>query len=209
MESKAAKFIVENLFNGRIWFLIIGFSLIGYIGYLEYCEAKAEERIKNTAQVISFGGLFIGLFYTMITYEYNHRKHKNDTKHHRDLTSFNIATEWHKKPMVDYISVLSDFEKANQSVIKDEDSSAFQAVLENCKEEKVALFSMFNYFESISLGIKRNMLDEEFVKGFFKSQFTKYYNKYYFYIEFRRRSNNSPSAWKNFTDLANKWSNQN
>ena len=81
----------------------------------------------------------------------------------------------------------------------------FFNILENDEQARSALVSILNYFECISLGVIHVILDESFIKDYFKSIYRTYLNNYSFYIEHRRNVHNSPMAWINYTTLAEKW----
>ncbi|HEV8514235.1 MAG TPA: DUF4760 domain-containing protein [Cyclobacteriaceae bacterium] len=203
--EKVTKFLVENIFKGRFIFLIIG--VIGIYFIVKYVSEDQSVSRKDLVQVITGCALIIALFYTIITYEYNQRKFQYDVKNSRDILSFNISKEWHDPTLVGYSKTCHEFMRQCHKILKEVDANKLHEALEAPEngDQKMALLSIFNYFESISLGIKQGIMDEDFIKGFFKSVFTHYYNEYNFYILHRRVVKKNQRLWQNFTSLAQKW----
>lgn len=204
-KEKIVKFLVENAFKSRFWVLVVGLFLISYIAYK--VNQKHPNELRDTISVITGGCVILALFYSIISYEYNQRKFNHDIKTSRETLSFSIACEWYKPPTSDFMKTSIKFYKKHQNLIEQTNAKAFHDELEKeeNEESKAAIFGILNYFESIALGVKQNIMDEEFIKGFFGSVFATYYNDYLFYIEYRRKIKQNTKIWKNFTTLSNKW----
>lgn len=203
--EKIVKFIVENLFNLRFWILIAG--AVGIFFVAREVDSDGKSTIKDIIQAITGCSVIIALFYTIITYEYNQTKFKHDIKTSKDTLSFNIALEWHRPVMVDHLKTCAEFLQNNKTLIDQNKAHDFDLELEKKEhvDQKRALLSIFNYFECISLGVKRGIMDEEFTKGFFKSIFAQFLREYQFYIDYRRKKHANSGMWCNFTELACRW----
>lgn len=205
--ERRIKYVVNKFFKLRFFILLAGCVFIAWLAY--NVSTHKDSTTKDVVEVVTGGVIVLTLFYHMINYENDQTKFKHDVKLSREKLSFNIATEWHKEPMVNYMKILKEFLKKHEPLLKENDAKNFHDTIENENniEEKKALIAVFNYFESISLGVKQGIMDEEFVKGFFGSIFVQYCQEYSFYIEYRRRIKKNQRIWNNFTILANKWIN--
>jgi len=110
--------------------------------------------------------------------------------------------------IITYMSTITkyalDIEKFTSK--KDIDGFWNYLLLPENLEVRAAISSIFNYFESISLGIEKKLIDEEFVRQFFDSLFSDFYKEYGFYIDFRREKiDKDQEAWRRFTNFAVKW----
>jgi len=168
------------------------------------------EKLKNLATVLTCGSIIIAIFYSILNYEYTQIRFKHDKKTAKEILTFNIASEWHKDPMAENIKIASKFLKKCKPFVEESNAKRFHEEIENEQNEdsKKALLALFNYFESISLGVKQGIMDEDFIKGFFSTAFQQYFNQYSFYIEYRRKVRGNPKIWNNFTTLANNWLNK-
>jgi hypothetical protein len=203
--EQVIKFIVVNFFKRRFFILLLGIAGIALIAIKVYRNPTSST--KDIVEVVTGGVICLTLFYHMINYENDQMKFKHDVKIFREKLSFNIATEWHKIPMVDYMQTLKKFLKKCEPLLKENDAKMFHETIENEENEdqKKALIAVFNYFESISLGVKQDIMDEEFIRGFFGSIFAQYFQEYAFYIDYRRRIKKNANLWINFTNLASRW----
>lgn len=203
--EKSIRWIVRNFFKRRFFILLLGCAGIALIAI--NVSKDPTTTTKDLVQIVTGGVIVLTLFYHMINYENDQMKFKHDVKIFREKISFNIATEWHKIPMVDYMQTLKTFLKKCEPLLQENDAKTFHDTIENegNEEQKKALIAVFNYFESIALGVKQDIMDEEFIRGFFGSIFAQYYQEYAFYIEYRRRIKKNPRIWINFTNLAGRW----
>ena len=183
--------------------LIIGIILMGF--YLNY---RLNIPVDKVAPIVTGGFVIITLFFSALTYEYNSSKTQRETEYARRILTYNTAVEWHKPPIVTYMSTITkyalDIEKFTNK--KDIDGFWNYLLLPENLEVRAAISSIFNYFESISLGIEKKLIDEEFVRQFFDSLFSDFYKEYGFYIDFRREKiDKDQEAWRRFTNFAVKW----
>jgi hypothetical protein len=170
-----------------------------------YITSDPTEKFKNLATVLTGASIFIGIFYTIINYEHNHKKNITDISEKRKHNAFMAAFEWHKPNIVEHLKVTKEMYTANKSLIDESKSGEFYNKLEEDPKARAALVSIFNYLESIAIGCKHDIMDEKFVKDFFNTLFIEYFNDYGFYIEFRRKKTGSNDIWVNFTNLAEKF----
>jgi hypothetical protein len=204
IKDRLIKELLDNFFKIRYFFIICCLGFIIYIGlHLRHQNAP----FKDIVSVVTGCALSITLLYSILTYEHNQIKYKSESKNARDLLTFTTAVEWHRPPLVDYVISIYTFAEANKSCLEEKSAKKFHELLEHedNKEARKALVAIFNYMESISLGVKQELMDEHFIKGFFGSIFGKYYFEYHFYIEYRRSIRNNMRIWNNFTTLAERW----
>ena len=161
---------------------------------------RKDVSLSDPVSIITCGILLLTLLYTALAFEIGEIKAKN-------TISFNISCEWHKPVMTNYLEVERSFLKDFQQIANHHNAQQFYDELEKVEnvKAKTAISSIFNYFESISLGVNQGFLNEKFVKGFFQSLFKHYYIDYFFYIQYRRYRRNNDQIWINFTNLVGKW----
>lgn len=71
-------------------------------------------------------------------------------------------------------------------------------------DSRTSFIIIFNYLETISIGIEQEIMDEIFMKEFFKTIFKEYLSKYGTYLDYIRRVQ-SDRIYRNFTKMALKW----
>jgi len=207
--EKVVNWIIKAVFYYRIGLVLLALAFIGYLEYRYWNNLGNTDKVKNFVAILTGGSIVIGIFYSILNYEYSQIRFKHDSKTSRDVLSFNVANEWHKVNMVEAQKVAKKFLRKCQPLLLDNNAKKFHDELEDERNEnrKAALISIFNYFESLSLGVKQGIIDEQFIRGFFGSIFESYYNEYIFYIEYRRRVKKNAKIWIHFTQLAQKWIN--
>ena len=205
MREKLVRKIVDNIFIIRYWVVLILMAILIWFTYHVY--HKPGTQVRDVIAVFAGGSVLITIFYQLINYEYSQRKFKHDIKSSKDTLSFNVALEWHKEFMTSNVNTLYKFYKLNKTFLDDGAPRKFHEELEKEENEKFydALLSVFNFLETLCLGVKQGIMDEEFIKGFFNSLFIVQYNRYITYIEYRRREKQNPKIWVNFTTLSEKW----
>jgi hypothetical protein len=154
------------------------------------------------------GGLVaIGLFYTILAFEFNVKKSKQDRRSQLSQSTFSILSAWYNTPIVDYSKTISLFEKgANHKHLKNNIDAFLQWFDSDDKdaiELRRAIGGVFNYFEIICTGIKEQIIDEQFVKRYYEEVFNDYYNDWIGYINKRRGINGG--MFSEFTTLVENW----
>jgi hypothetical protein len=205
MKEKFVRNILEFAFNVRYWFLFL--LLIGLTWLTYHVYQLPNTQIKDVVTVFAGGAVVITIFYLFLNYEYTQRKFRHDIQSARDSHSFNIAMEWQKEYMMKCIMKVDDFYEKNKTLLEDGKNREFhdELVKPENNETYYALMTQVNFFESVSLAVKQSIMDEDFIKGFFRSIFISEYNKYKNYIDFRRQVKHNPKIWCNFTTLSEKW----
>jgi hypothetical protein len=108
--------------------------------------------------------------------------------------------------MNEYVKFLNRHQNKYIEYITNKDAEGLWSFLtldnDDSYDIRGALAAILNYFESISIGIEEELIDEVFVKRFFKTIFVNYKEKYEFYIKFRQSENeNAKDAWSHFIAL--------
>jgi hypothetical protein len=201
--ERLALMLLRKVFKLRFWVVFIGFVIMGILGYLEF--KVPHSTVKDVVSVVTGCGVIISLFYLAVTYEYNLKRFDHESKTAQNLLTFQTATEWYKEPMVTYMRDAQLFFTANNEFILCSDAKSFYDKLEEDEKAKAAIISILNFYESIAIAVNQNVMNEHFCKVFFGSIFADYYNKYLFYIEYRRKIKANRRIWNAYTKLACKW----
>lgn len=170
-------------------------------------DSPSPEKTKNLATILACGSIVIGIFYTVLNYEINYHKYKKDRMLAIKQTSFQIASDWHKDSIVRHLKTTKKIYEQYKHLIDENSSKEFSELLDSDEDIRAALISILNYLECIALGISEGILDEFFIREFFKGIFINYLNDYDFYIQYRRKKYNNANMWIKFTQLASKWRN--
>lgn len=199
---------INFIFFYRLIFVTAALLALSYVTYQVWQYSIPQDRYKNIALVFSFGSIIIGIFYSIINFEHNQIKYKNEKRSTRLVLSFNAASDWHKPSMVENLKITKQLYDTHKSLIDDNKGVDFFKILEENEDARSALVSIFNFFECISLGVGHGMLDEEFIKSYFTGVYRQYVSNYGFYISYRRNVHNTPLSWINYTNLAAKWASE-
>jgi len=190
--------------------IVILVMLLGL--YLNWCLNLPPDKV---APIVLGSLAVMTLFFTALTFEYNHEKNIKDSEKSKSILTYNTAVDWNKSPITDHIILLTEHQDLMNPIIEKQDADLFWLFLTDRSKSyslpiRSALAGILNYFEYVSLGIEKGLIDESFVREFFETIFLKYYDKYLFYINFRRAENElSSKAWANFTKFAEKWRSSN
>lgn len=198
---------VEFFFYYRLILVLSAIGAIIFFTIAGYRSSALEDRVKNMATVLTYGSIIIGIFYAILNYEINYYKYRKDRQLARKLSSFQVASEWHKDSIVRHLKLTKKIYERYRHLIDENKSREFSEIVDNDDEARASLLSIFNYLECVSLGIYEEIHDERFMFDFFRGVFASYLNDYEFYIQYRRKKYNNPKLWIKFTDLATKWRN--
>jgi Domain of unknown function (DUF4760) len=193
------------IFYYRLVFVLISLSIISFIIKDVYNSSNAGDEYKNSALVLTCGSVIIGIFYSIINYEHNQRKFKHDVKLSREMLTFTTACKMHEAETINHFKSIKSFYNANKQVFAEGKLADIDIKLKAEPDTRVSFIVIFNYFESIAIGIEQGIMDEVFMKEFFKTIYRDCYNEFGTYIEFMRKENNSPRAFHKFTALAKRW----
>ena len=128
-----------------------------------------------------------------MTFEFNVKKRREEVRSQKSLSTYSALKDWQNTPLIDYSQKIREFENGNDYQLLKGDMVKFENFFDalNQTELKKSVIAIFNYFESISCGVVEGVLDEGFVKRFFQTVFTLYYNDWILYIKVRRKTEDS------------------
>jgi hypothetical protein len=166
---------------------------------------KAHWPAKDILQVCTGFLLVITLYFTALNYEFTASKTRNDYKTAKEILTFNTANEWHKTPIKDYQRTSIEHEnkfiaRQGKRTIIDLDTYIDETI-----DYRESIKGILNYFENMSVGVYKGLIDKELVFEFISYIFEIYYIDYYYYIENYRKKRNNNGIWRNFTKLAEEW----
>lgn len=193
----------NNLFAYR--YAICLLVVIGIIGLWFFLYFARDWTAKDAAQVCTGFFIVLTLFFTALNYEFAASKMKQDYRAAKETLTFNTANEWHKAPLKDFQKTSIEFE--NKFIASGDERSIedFEKYIEGNLEFRESLKGILNYFENMSVGVHKKLIDKEFVYEFHSFIFEIYYTDYYYYIESHRVKRNNSTIWLNFTNLAEEW----
>jgi disulfide bond formation protein DsbB len=200
---------INFIFYYRLIFVLACITIVIILMFQTVNQSAPPDKLKNAILVLTGGSIIIGIFFSLLNYEYNHNKSKRDIKTSKAILSFNTALEWHKPHIVENLKITKTMYETHKHLIESNKSAEFFDILEKDEKARAALVSIFNYLECIAVGINQGIMDATFIKTFFCSLFKSYYTDYEFYISYRRKKQNNSKAWENFTNLAQDWLKQN
>jgi len=196
----------RNYLPFRVFILICLFILLMAVAYYLHLvepELKQSELVK----IISGGLVIIGILYSILAYELNIGKNKQDIRIKKASATFDAISEWHTSPMIDYSKVIQQLEESTIFNLLKTDLNAFFVEFDKPEhlEGRRALVCVFNYFETLACAVVEHIMDERFLKRYFDHIFISYYDEYYEYVKARRIRKNNASIWIEFTNLVEKW----
>lgn len=168
-------------------------------------DLKKSELFK----VVNSGLVIIGVMYSMLTYESNQVKNHHDMRVSKCSATYKVMREWHTSPMMDYSKICKEFESKKEYQLLQDDIEMFMHEFDKNinLEYRKSLICILNYFESIGVGISEDLMDELFMKKYFRKLFYDFYDTYFHFIQERRRMNNDDEIWQEFTTLVKRWKN--
>ena len=175
--------------------------------YLQHEEPDLKKS--EIFKIVNSGLVIIGVMYSILTYESNQIKNWHDTRVRKSSATYNAIGEWHVSPMMDYSKICKEFEsKKEYQLLKDDIEMFMQEFNKSINfEYRRSLICILNYFESMAAGIGEDLMDEIFMKKFFRKIFYDFYDAYFLFIQERRRINNDHEIWQEFTTLVERWKN--
>jgi hypothetical protein len=179
--------------------------LLAWYLHREEPELKKSEIIK----ILNSGLVIIGVIYSILTYESNQVKNHHDTRVRKSSATYNVIREWHTSPMIDYSKICKEFESKKEYELLQNDIGAFMQEFNNSinLEYRKSLICILNYFESVAAAISEELMDELFMKKYFRIIFVDFYDNYIPFIRERRRMKNDHEIWDEFTTLVERWKN--
>lgn len=197
-------FVTDHSILFRVLFagiLILALSGIGLILHQKYSKFDTVEF----AKFITGGLVVIGLVYSILAFEFNVKKTKLDYKTAKEILTFNTANDWHKSPIKDYQNTSIGFEKKFIDSANTRTVEELYDYVENNLEYRESLKGILNYFENLSIGVYKGLIDKQFVYEFISYIFEIYYVDYFYFIETHRVKRKNATIWVNYTNLAEEW----
>ncbi len=206
--EKVINWIISFIFYYRLVFVLIAILGIGFLARKVYLNSENVDRLKNVAVVLTGGSIIIGIFYSIINYEHNQAKFKYDKKSTRDTLTFTTACRMHEADTISHFKNIKQLYLNNKTLFLEGKHPEIIDILAGDEPVRISFIVIFNYLESIGIGIDQGIMDESFMKKFFKSLFRDYNGYFGTHFEYLRRENHSPDLFLNFTKLANKWTHE-
>ena len=113
--ENAVNSLINFIFFYRLVFVVISLVTLFIITYQVWHRSLPQDSYKNITLVFSFGSIVIGIFYSIINFEHNQIKYKNEKRSTRLVLSFNAASEWHKPSMVENLKISKQLYDKNKS----------------------------------------------------------------------------------------------
>lgn len=202
---KPLNIIIGFIFYYRLVVVILGFGGIIFACKNVYEISILEDKLKNAALVLTGGSIVIGIFYSIINYEHSKQKFNHDVKSSREILTFNTACKMHDVNTIEHFRKIKTFYVLNKTLISDGKFKEFDTLLTKEIDVRVSFIVIFNYFECISIGIEQGIMDETFMKSFFKTVFIHNLNTFGPFIDFMKKEYNADRMFWKFTELATKW----
>ena len=196
---------VGFVFFYRLVFVFLSVIGISFVGGSVYSNSLPGDGLKNLSVIVACGSVFIGIFYSVINYEHNIIKFNLDRTTAKVSLTYSCASEWFKPSMVENLKITRQMFTKNEHFIRDNKASDFSKILDEDEQARSALVSIFNYLECVSIGIDKDILDDDFMKDYLSGVCLSYQMDYGFYIDYKRNMAKSPRIWINFTNMAQRW----
>ncbi|MDB5199258.1 MAG: hypothetical protein JWO92_1221 [Chitinophagaceae bacterium] len=204
-KGAATQKLIKYLFDHR--YLISFFIVLAIMCGGIYLYTQKHWGFKDVAQVCTGFFIVITLFFTALNYEFSTSKMKQDYKSAKELLTYNTATEWHKSPLTEYQKTSISYEKkfiATNAVRTSKDFDLYISDPSNL-DFRESLKGLLNSFETLAIGVHKELIDNDFMKEFYSLIFEIYYIDYYFFIESERIKKSNSKIWIQFTNLAEEW----
>jgi hypothetical protein len=211
--------------------LLVGFLILFILLIIVFAIDKTQHQHIEFADYISmasFGSVTIGLIYTAISFQYTYKADiekaaKEEVRYQETLNnaikaenirkikfSYDACSTWYKIDMALNVEKTKRFMQPFKNKLHDaKELETFISALDHSIDDRKSLIAVLNYFESISLLILDNMVDEETVKKNFKTAFSTYYINLKKYIEHIQTidSGINHRVFCNFVEIAKRWQN--
>jgi hypothetical protein len=207
--DKDEKYIGLLLHHSLLFRVIFTISLILVLGCVTIAIEQNDKTISisELAKFVVSGLVLISLFYSILAFEFNVQKNREDKRVQKSMSTYNAISDWQKSPLVDYTKTIRAFENGEHKGKLRGSMKELDEFLDGAEQAdlKKAIVSTINYFEVLAGGIGENIMDEEFTRRYFKTIFTLYYKDWIQWITHRRTTEDSEHLWTDFTNLVEKW----
>jgi len=127
-----------------------------------------------------------------------------NVKTSRELLTYNTSCKMYDSEMLEHFRISKKFHEENKSLFETGDVSKIDAKFEEDYKSRQSTIVVLNYLEVISIGINQLIIDEEFMKQFFKTIFKENLGRYGTYID-RVRVKKGNTIYQNFTLVSERW----
>jgi hypothetical protein len=158
--------------------------------------------------VLTGGSIMIGIFYSIINYEQNLLKFKYDKKSLKETLTYNTSCKMHEPEMMRHSMAIKKFYDDNIQIFRENRCAEIENLLKEDTGVRLSFIIMMNYFEAVSVGIEQGIMDERFIKEFFKTIFTNYLTRFGSYIEYIKQTAGQ-RVFKSFIKVASRWTVEN
>jgi hypothetical protein len=207
--EKAINQVISFIFYYRLVFVLLALTGIVYTGLCVYEESMPADKLRNGALIFTGGSVIIGIFYSILNYEHNQLKFRHDIKVSRETLTYNTTCRMHEAEMIRHFKTLKGFYEDHRLLFSRGVYPDIQKLFRDNTEARMALVVLFNYFEGISLGVLQGIMDESFMKEFFKSIFVEYHHLFGGFLDYVRSESKSARIFWRFSQLAEKWKQEN
>jgi len=201
-----------------ILFVILAL-LITAILIIDYFSPGWKLDFRDYLSVGSFGAVTIGLIYNAVALQYNFELNKlrleredNELKEKKTKITYEAMSDYHRSDMAKNREIAKRFVRPYKNKLsKQEMLDEFISKLyeEEHIETRMALISLLNYFEHLSLLCADNVIDEEILRKAFRTAFITLYWSVKEYIIWEQSGNAGANAkiYVNYVQTCNKWQN--
>jgi len=208
--------------NYKTLYIGSGVTIVGVLIFIWAANQTAVKyEIRDILAMLTYGIVSTTLLYhaknLKLNYDANQAKLEFDKskfeeekaiklkeqKSNKIVYSFEATTLWFKPEMGKHVEVARKFLNTNKKELNSGPIEVFKHKLNESIETRMAVTCVLNYFENLSVMIKRDILDEETIKSCFKSVFVDYYKALKRYIDEIQKK--SSRYLMNFEELAQKW----
>jgi hypothetical protein len=139
-----------------------------------------------------------------LKYEEEKALKQRDSEKNKEFYSFKVASLWFKPDMANHVELSRKFLRNHKDKLQNHiPIQDFINELENNIEARKAVICILNYFENISLLIKKGHVDEESMKLCFKTLFVDYLTVLRKYIDEIQKESNR--FLMHYEEIAKKW----
>jgi hypothetical protein len=188
--------------NKKLIFIGLIMSIAGSLIYLY--DSPNYKFLEFLSKYITSAGIIIAI----LAYYATTHKDMADENRSRNAIAFNLINQWQILPFTDYRKDIFKMERIDavaKELIDKENAGDFASMLVHADNAhyRSSLVCVLNFFEHMAISIERKVVDEDYIKDFFKSIFIDYHSIYRFYITYERKKESR--LWIKFSNLAEKW----
>jgi hypothetical protein len=163
---------------------------------------KNSPSFESVIDILQIGLTFSALIYTAMSINASALVNQQAVAVKQKEKVFEFLERFHE---LDEKGITRRSRLARES-IKGKSADTITSTLNENEENRAALFTTLNFFESLALAVTHRIADDNVAYGAFKSIVISHRNSMLTFIEKYRLDNNSPSYLENFADLAECWS---